>query len=337
MFLLDPSPQPLDPFPCYYISIMFQSFADYITYGLLHLEKGTRLAGSVNFFFYDLPKIYFMLICVVFAVAVIRTFFPPERIKKILTGRWEITGYFLSATLGIFMPFCTCSAIPLFLGMIESGIPLGVTMSFLIASPTINEIAVVLLWGLFGWRVSLIYILSGMIVAITAGFIIGRLKMENYVNKEITNPVAGCEPGTEKMDWPARIRYAYAYTVDILLYIWLYVLIGIFVGALIHGYIPGDLLAQYAGKGNPFAVIIAVLIGVPIYANCAGAIPVAQALMEKGLPLGTSLAFLMAVTGLSLPEFLILSKVMKMRLLLTFFGTVALGIILIGYFFNFIF
>ncbi len=314
---------------------MFKLLADYLTYQFLSLPKGARLSDSVNFFLYDIPKIFTMLISIVFVVAVIRTFFPPERIKKILGGKIEFFGNILAATFGIFLPFCTCSAIPLFIGMLESGIPLGVAMSFIISSPVINEIAVVLLWGLFGWRVAVIYVLSGMLIAILGGFIIGRLKMEKYVDKIVTDP--GCLNNEVYSSWLDRIKYGYEYTVDLIKSIWVYIFIGIALGALIHGYVPSNFLLSFAGKDNPFAVIIAVLIGIPLYANCAGAIPVAQALLGKGLPLGTSLAFLMAVAGLSLPEFLILSKVMKTRLLLTFFGVVAVGIIIIGYLFNLIF
>jgi uncharacterized protein len=316
---------------------MFKIIADLITYGLLHLQKGSHLGESMNFFVYDVPKIYIMLLSIVFVVAILRSFLPPEKIRAILSRRHEFVGNILAACFGIFTPFCTCSAIPLFMGMLQSGVPLGVTMSFLVAAPTINEVALVLLWGLFGWRVAVTYIISGLVVAITAGIIIGRLKMERFVEDFVTQGGCACaEPG-KSTSWKDRFEYAYDYTKDIFSQVWLYILLGVGVGAMIHGYIPIDLVTRYASKNNPFAVIIAVLLGVPIYANCAGAIPVVQAILEKGLPLGTSLAFLMSVTGLSLPEFLILRKVLKPRLLLTFFGTVALGIILIGYFFNLIF
>jgi len=316
---------------------MFKLLADYLTYDLFKMQKGTQLADSINFFLYDLPKIYFMLLAIVFFVAILRSYLPPDKIKKIVSGKGEIVGNFLMAVFGIFMPFCTCSAIPLFLGMIESGIPLGVAMSFIISSPTINEVAVVLLWGLFGWKVAGLYIFSGLVIATLAGFFIGRLKMEKYVEKMAYDRSLAGNGENDKLTIKQRVKTAYEYTIDLFKYIWIYVFIGIAIGSVIHGYIPGDILTQYAGKDNPFAVIIAVLIGVPLYANCAGAIPVAQALMDKGLPLGTSLAFLMAVTGLSLPEFFILRRVMKLPLLLTFFGIVALGIVLIGYMFNFVF
>ena len=316
---------------------MFKWLADLTTYEILKLPRGTHLAESLNFFIYDIPKIYFLLLTVVFAVAILRTFLPPERIRKILGHEREFFGNITAAALGIFTPFCTCSAIPLFIGMLESGVPLGVTMSFIVSSPTINEVALVLLWGLFGWRVALTYILSGLFIAVAAGFIIGRLRMEKYVEDFVYKIKPIPVTAEEKLTLKDRLTYGFEYAKDIFSQVWLYILIGVGLGAFIHGYVPMELVTKYAGRGNPFAVIVAVLIGVPLYANCAGAIPVVQAILEKGLPLGTSLAFMMAVTGLSLPEFIILRKVLKPPLLLTFFGTVALGIILIGYFFNFIF
>jgi uncharacterized membrane protein YraQ (UPF0718 family) len=316
---------------------MFKWFADLLTYDVFGLQRGARLADSVNFFIYDIPKIYFLLITVVFVVAIIRSFLPQERIKEILSHRGQFVGNIIAACLGIFIPFCTCSAIPLFIGMLESGVPLGITMSFLVSSPMINEIALILLWGLFGYKVALTYVASGLVIAVVSGFIIGKLKMENEV-EELVRKVKMTGEGTDvKLTWGDRIFGAYEYTRDIFLSVWLYVMIGVGIGALIHGYIPIDVVSRYASKSNPFAVIIAVLLGVPLYANCAGAIPVVQAILEKGLPLGTSLAFLMGVTGLSLPEFIILRKVLKPKLLLTFFGTVAFGIVLVGYFFNIVF
>ncbi|MFA5840363.1 MAG: permease [Candidatus Margulisiibacteriota bacterium] len=334
---------------------MFKYLADLITYQLLNLPKESHLAESLNFFLYDVPKIYVLLVSVVFVVSVLRTFLPPEKIRQILSHKMEFVGNILASCFGIFIPFCTCSAIPLFIGMLESGVPLGVTMSFLVASPMINEIALVLLWGLFGWKVAVTYIVSGLVIATLSGFIIGRLKMEKYLETLVAKPKtcgcgckdeygdqqSSCGPKPAVSSLPlaggARFQYAYEYTLEVFKSIWLYIILGVGVGALIHGYVPVELVTKYAGPGNPFAVIIAVLLGIPIYANCAGAIPVVQAILEKGLPLGTSLAFMMAVTGLSLPEFLILRKVMKLRLLLTFFGIVGLGIIITGYLFNVLF
>lgn len=316
---------------------MFKWFADFVTYDLLRLPKGAHLSESLNFFLYDVPKIYVLLIIIVFLVAIVRTFLPPERIRRMLSHKKEFVGNILAAALGIFTPFCTCSAIPLFIGMLESGVPLGVTMSFLVSSPTVNEVALILLWGLFGWQVALTYIMSGLTIAVVSGLVIGRLKME----KEIEDFVFKVKPvkmdGGEKMSWKDRLSYAVEYVKDIFSQVWLYVLLGVGLGALIHGYVPVEFVTKYAGNGNPFAVIIAVIIGIPLYSNAAGTIPVIQALIGKGLQLGTTLAFMMAVTALSLPEFIILRKVLKPKLLLTFFGTVALGIILIGYLFNWVF
>ena len=316
---------------------MFKWFADYVTYDFLRLNRGSHFAESLNFFIYDVPKIYFLLIVIVFFVAFIRTFLPPERIRKILSHKNEFIGNILAAILGIFTPFCTCSAIPLFIGMLESGVPLGVTMSFLVASPTINEVALIMLWGLFGWQVAVIYILSGMLIAILSGVIIGRLKMEKYVEEFVFKVKSANQDRETQLSFKNRISYAVEYVKEIFLQVWPYVMIGVGIGALIHGYVPVDFVTKYAGNGNPFAVIMAVIIGVPLYSNAAGTIPIVQALFNKGLALGTTLAFMMAVTSLSLPEFIILRKVLKLRLLLTYFGTVAGGIIVIGYFFNLIF
>jgi hypothetical protein len=316
---------------------MFKYIADLLTFQVLRLPEGARITESVNFFLYDIPKIYFLLAVIIFIVAIIRTFLPPEKIRSILSRNNEFAGNILAACFGIFTPFCTCSAIPLFMGMLQSGVPLGVTMSFLVASPTINEVAIVLLWGLFGWRVAVTYILSGLAIAILAGFIIGRLKMERFVEDFVTQGGCACEESGAARSWKDRFEYAVEYTKDIFSQVWLYVILGVGLGAFIHGYVPIEFVTKYAGNGNPFAVIIAVIIGVPLYSNAAGTIPIVQALMEKGLALGTTLAFMMSVTALSLPEFIILRKVLKTRLLLTFFGTVAVGIILIGYLFNIIF
>lgn len=316
---------------------MFQYIADVITYDILKLTRGTNVASSLNFFLYDVPKIYFLLAVIVFVVAIVRTFLPPEKIRNILSHKHEFTGNILAACLGIFTPFCTCSAIPLFMGMLESGVPLGVTMSFLVSSPTINEVALIMLLGLFGWRIALIYTICGLLIAILAGFVIGRLKMERYVEDFVFKVKPMPEGSEEKLDWKDRLSYAAEYVREIFSQVWLYVMLGVGLGAFIHGYVPIEFVTKYAGNGNPFAVIIAVIIGVPLYSNAAGTIPVVQALMEKGLALGTTLAFMMAVTSLSLPEFIILRKVLKPRLLLTFFGTVAFGIVLIGYIFNLLF
>ncbi len=295
-----------------------------------------RLNEAVNFFVYDTIKIFILLAIIIFAVSIIRSFLPPEKIKKVLSHNNRFTGHLLAAVLGIFTPFCTCSAIPLFLGFVEAGVPLGVTFTFLVASPMINEVALIMLLGMFGWKVALLYIVSGMVIAVAAGMAIGAMKMERFLEK--LELKGGANPLTEgiELKWPDRIRYAMTYVVFILKSVWLYVVIGIAAGAWIHGYVPVDFLARYAGGGTWYAVPLAVLIGIPLYSNAAGIIPLVSALTEKGMAMGTTLAFMMAVTGLSLPEFMILRKVMKTRLILVFAGVVGTGIMLTGYLFNFV-
>ena len=294
------------------------------------------LNDAVNFFVYDTIKIFILLAVIIFAVSIIRSFLPPEKIKKVLSHNNRFTGHVLAAALGIFTPFCTCSAIPLFLGFVEAGVPLGVTFTFLVASPMINEVALIMLLGMFGWKVALLYIVSGMVIAVAAGMAIGAMKMERFLEK--LELKGGANPLTEgiELKWPDRIRYAKTYVVFIIKSVWLYVIIGIGAGAWIHGYVPVDFLARYAGGGTWYAVPLAVLIGIPLYSNAAGIIPLVSALTEKGMAMGTTLAFMMAVTGLSLPEFMILRKVMKTRLILVFAGVVGAGIMLTGYLFNFV-
>jgi uncharacterized membrane protein YraQ (UPF0718 family) len=312
---------------------MLNRLADLIVYDFLALPQGTRMAGTLHFFIYDTIKIFLLLSVIIFGVAVIRSYFSPEKTRRILTRRSEYVGNVLAALLGIVTPFCSCSAVPLFIGFVESGIPLGVTFSFLVSSPMINEVALILLFGLFGWKVALTYVGSGLAVAIVSGVIIGRLKMErhvqDYVYRTKTGTVEIAEPSFRE-----RLDYAREYTLGLLRKIWPYVFIGIGIGGFIHGYAPAAFLLKYAGPGNPFAVPLAVAIGVPLYSNAAGTIPIVQALMGKGMPVGTVLAFMMAVTALSLPEAIILKNVLKMKLLLLFFGIVAAAIVGVGYLFN---
>jgi len=308
-------------------------FADYVAYSLFGLRPGTHLGEATNFFIYDTIKIFLLLTVIIFVVAIIRSQFPPEKTKQILSHKREYIGNVLAALLGVVTPFCSCSAVPLFIGFVESGVPLGVTFSFLISSPMVNEVALILLYGLFGWKIAAIYISSGLIVAIVAGFIIGRLKMERYVQDYVWQMQVGNVEIT-KLTHREKIEYARGYTAGLLKKIWPYVLVGIGIGALIHGYAPENFLAQYAGKNNPFAVPLAVLIGVPLYSNAAGIIPIVHVLMEKGMAVGTVLAFMMAVTALSLPEAIILNNVLKKTLLAVFFGTVAVAIVIVGYLFN---
>ncbi|MDI6871923.1 MAG: permease [Bacillota bacterium] len=312
---------------------MWLAFVKWLSFSVLGLSPGTRFGEAVAFFLYDAPKVLFLLATVVFIVAVIRSFFPPERTKRILAGGNEYAGNVLAALLGIVTPFCSCSAVPLFIGFLESGVPLGVTFSFLISSPMVNEVALVLLWGLFGWKVALLYVAAGVSVAIVAGIIIGRLHLERWVEDYVWEIQVG-NADMPNPTWAERLACARGYVKEILRKVWLYVVIGIGVGAFIHGYAPENLLARVAGKANPLAVPVAVLIGVPLYSNAAGTIPIVKALMEKGMAMGTALSFMMAVTALSLPEAIILRKVLKPKLLTLFFGIGAVTITAIGYLFN---
>lgn len=312
---------------------MLKRLADYITFDLIGLTPGTHSGEALDFFLYDTTKIFLLLSTIIFVVAIIRSSFPPEKTKRILSHKREYVGNVLAALLGIVTPFCSCSAVPLFIGFVESGVPLGVTFSFLISSPMVNEVALIMLWGLFGWQIALIYIGTGLLVAIVAGIVIGKMKMEKHVQDYVWEMQVG---NAEIVELTLRQKYEYAreYTLELLKKIWPYVVIGVGIGAFIHGYAPQDFLIRYAGRDNPFAVPLAVLIGVPLYSNAAGVIPIVHALMEKGLPIGTTLAFMMAVTALSLPEAIILKNVLKNRLLMVFFGTVAVAIIFVGYLFN---
>ncbi len=310
--------------------------AAWVTYSLCGLAKGTHLAATVEFFVFESPKVLLLLTLVVFSVGIVRSYFTPERTRRILSGRGESTGNVLAALLGIVTPFCSCSAVPLFIGFVTTGVPLGVTFSFLISSPMVNEVALVLLFGLFGWKVAAIYLGMGLAIAIVSGWIIGRLRMERHVEDWVFETKTGDAGPEAEPDWPARIRLGLDAVRDIVGRVWLYVLIGIGVGAAIHGYVPENFMASIMGKGAWWSVPLAVLLGVPMYSNAAGIIPIVQALLGKGAALGTVLAFMMSVIALSLPEAIILRKVLKPRLIATFFGVVALGILLVGYLFNFI-
>jgi uncharacterized membrane protein YraQ (UPF0718 family) len=312
---------------------MLKHLADNLVYQLIGIEPGTMLGEALDFFFYDTMKVFLLLAVIIFGVAVIRSFFPPERSRKMLGNRREYVGNFLAALLGIVTPFCSCSAVPMFIGFVESGLPLGVTFSFLISSPTVNEVALVMLWGLFGWKIAFIYTATGVTLAFFAGILIGKLKLEHLVEDYVYKIKMG-ESEAVVPTWKERLGYARDYTKDILRRVWLFVLIGIGFGAWIHGYVPMDFVLKYAGPGNPFAVIVAVLIGVPLYSNAAGTIPIIQALVEKGLPMGTALAFMMSIVAISTPEMIILRKVIKLKLIAIFAGIVTVAIIIVGYLFN---
>jgi uncharacterized protein len=307
--------------------------AKWLTYSLMGMSEGTHLAGAAEFFIFEVPKVLMLLVLVVFAVGIVRSFFTPERTRRILSGRSETAGNVLAALLGVVTPFCSCSAVPLFIGFVTAGIPLGVTFSFLVSAPMVNEIALAMLFSLFGWKVAAIYMATGLLVAVLAGWIIGRLRMEKHVEEWVYQTQVG-EAAEEHLNWNGRIRYGLAAVRDIVGKVWLYVALGIGVGAGIHGYVPQDFMARFMGKEVWWGVPAAVLLGVPMYSNAAGIIPVVQALLGKGAALGTALAFMMAVIGLSLPEAIILRKVLKPRLLAAFFGIVALGILVVGYLFN---
>jgi hypothetical protein len=308
--------------------------ASFITYNFLKLDHGSRLADALEFFIYDTIKIFLLLSVVIFIVSVIRSYFPPERTKKILSHKKEFSGNILAALLGIVTPFCSCSAVPLFIGFVEADIPLGVTFSFLISSPMVNEVAVVLLWGLFGWKIAAIYMGAGLLVAVLAGFIIGKLKLEKWVEGYVYKIKTGQGQELIAQAFKERLQYAKWNTADILKRAWLFVVLAIGIGGFIHGYVPQDFLVRYASNGNPFAVPMAVALGVPLYSNAAGVIPIVYTLMEKGMSMGTVLAFMMAVTALSLPEMIILRKVLKIPLLAVFSGIMTVTITAVGYLFN---
>jgi len=314
---------------------LVESAANFLTYSVFQLPTDSHLGSSVAFFLYEAPKVILLLTVIVFGVGIIRSFFTPERTRQMLAGKREYVGNVMAGGLGIVTPFCSCSAVPLFIGFVETGVPLGVTFTFLIAAPMINEVAVVLLFGMFGWKIALLYVVTGLFIAITAGWVIGRLKLERYIESWVFDiKIADSPVSEQRITFEARLQYGLSAVRDIVGKVWPYVLAGIAVGAVIHGYVPEGLMASFMGKDAWWAVPAAVLLGVPMYSNAAGIIPVVQALMEKGAALGTSLAFMMAVIGLSLPEIIILRKVLKWQLIGIFIGVIAIGIIVIGYLFN---
>lgn len=314
-----------------------QWLTDTLVDDILGFPAGTHLTETIRFFIFEVPKVLLLLTLVIFVVGIIRTYFSPERTRKTLEGKSLFTGNVMAASLGIVTPFCSCSAIPLFLGFVESGIPLGVTFSFLIAAPMINEVAIVLLFGMFGWKTALIYVGTGLIIAITSGWVIGRLHLEKWVEPWVYELKAGTHLEDEKITFSSRVKMGYEAVKQIVGKVWLYVIIGIAVGAGVHGYVPQDFMASFMGKSAWYSIPLSVLIGIPLYSNAAGIIPIVSALIEKGASLGTSLAFMMSVIGLSLPEMIILRRVLKLPLIFTFIGVVGAGIIIVGFLFNYIF
>jgi len=310
--------------------------AKWLTYHLFGLTEGTRLASAAEFFLYDTPKVLLLLTLVVFAVGIVRSYFTAERARRMLAGKREAAGNVMAALLGIVTPFCSCSAVPLFIGFVTAGVPLGVTFSFLISAPMVNEIALVLLFGLFGWKIAALYLGTGLAIAMIAGWTIGRIKMERYVEPWVYEAIGTAGQGglDEQIPFADRIRHGLDAVRDIVGRVWIYVAVGIAVGAGIHGYVPENFMASFMGKGAWWSVPLSVLIGIPMYSNAAGIIPIVEALLGKGAALGTVLAFMMSVIALSLPEMIILRKVLRPQLIATFAGVVGLGIMIVGYLFN---
>lgn len=311
----------------------------WLAFSLLGLTPGSRLGEAVAFLLYDTPKVLLLLALVVFLVTFIQTFVSPRKVRDALSRRRPGLGNALASVFGIVTPFCSCSAVPLFIGFLRAGVPLGVTFSFLVAAPMINEVALGMLFAMFGWRIAALYAGTGVAIAFTSGLVLGRLRMERHLEgwvQDALNAPALGEAEDEAVTLPVRIDLAVQGVKEIVGKVWPYILAGIAVGALIHGYIPQELLARFMGKGAWWSVPLAVLIGVPLYSNAAGVMPIVQALLGKGAALGTVLAFMMAVIGLSLPETIILRKVLKPRLIAVFVGVVAAGILLVGYLFNII-
>ncbi len=311
-------------------------FSKWLTYKIFSVSRNSTLGDTLEFFIADILKIFILLSLLIFVVSYIRSYIPKEKIQKFLSHEKKYIGHILASFLGIITPFCTCSAIPLFLSLLEVGVPIGITFSFLIASPMINEVALIMLLSLFGIKIALIYIFSGLLISIFSGIILGKIHAEKWVLKDILIPnfslkQCGCH---KTCTWKDRLNNAKKYTFSITKKILLYIILGVGIGAWIHGYVPDAFLAKYANATKWYDVPIAVLLGIPLYSNAAGIIPLISSLTEKGLSMGTALAFMMAVTGLSLPEFLILKRIMKWRLILCYACVVGLGIIIIGYIFN---
>jgi len=330
---------PLLLLPFWFVLYYFlQPFTDWLVFDFAGMNHGKPLAEAVWFFIFEFPKVMLLLVLIIFIVGIVRTYFTPERTRKALGGKKTFLGNVLASFLGVVTPFCSCSAIPLFLGFVKAGVPLGVTFSFLIAAPMINEVAVVLLFGMFSWKVAAIYVGTGLFLAIVAGWLIGKLKLEKWIKPWVFESEFGKNNlDEEALHFSQRISIGYEAVKEIVGKIWLYVAAGIAIGAAAHGYVPENYLASLMGKAEWYSVPLSILIGIPLYSNAAGIVPIVAVLIGKGASLGTSLAFMMAVIGLSLPELIILRKVLKIPLILTFIGIVAFGILFIGYFFNWVF
>jgi uncharacterized membrane protein YraQ (UPF0718 family) len=330
---------PLVLLPVWYVVYSnLQPFTDWLIDTVFGMDKGAHSTEALRFFIFEFPKVILLLVLIIFFVGILRSYFTAERTRKALEGKSTFMGNIMASLLGIVTPFCSCSAIPLFLGFVESGVPLGVTFSFLIAAPMINEVAIILLYGMFGWKVAAIYIGTGLAIAIIAGWIIGKLKLEKWVEEWVYTTKLGESVGEEeKITFSQRISMGYDAVKEIVGKVWLYVALGILVGAGAHGYVPGEFMASVMGKSAWYSVPLSVLIGIPLYSNAAGIVPIVSVLIEKGASLGTALAFMMSVIALSLPEMIILRKVLKLPLILSFIAIVGGGIMIVGFLFNWIF
>lgn len=310
-------------------------FSEFVTYTLLKIIPASKLGATVAFFFYDTTKIFLLLVLVVYFVGILRSFILSAKIKRFLSGKKGLLGHILAALLGVVTPFCSCSAVPLFIGFVTSGVPLGVTFSFLVSAPMINEVALILLYGLLGWKIAGIYLSTGLIIAVFAGIFLGKLHPEKYLENwawELHSKTKNEE--TIKLSWYGRIIYGYKNALDTFCRIWIYVVVGVAIGAIIHGYVPESYLVFLMGSHSFWSVPVAVLMGIPLYSNAAGIIPIVEVLLGKGAAIGTVLAFMMSVTALSFPEMLMLRKVLKLRLIVFFIAIVSVGIIIVGYLFN---
>ena len=321
-----------------FLYIYKEASTNFIVYNWLSLPYESNLSNTIWFFISTLQKIFLLLILVIFLAGIVRTWFSPEKTRKVLEGKSLFAGNVLASLLGIVTPFCSCSAIPLFLGFVEAGIPIGITFSFLIAAPMINEVAVIMLFSLFGWQVGVIYILMGLLIAISAGWIIGKLKLEKWLQDWVQNLKFGViSADNNRLTIDDRIKAGWIAVKEILVKIWPYLILGIGIGSLVHGYVPNDYLASLINKSTWYSVPMAVLVGIPLYSCSPGAVPIAYALIEKGVPLGTALAFMMSVVAISLPELIILKKVLKLPFIFIFIGIIAIGIIIVGYILNILF
>ena len=316
--------------------IYWEKFVDYLIYEVFDFDKSEHFSNALNFFIYDTVKIFILLLSIIFIVSLLRTFFNVEKVRAYLQGKSEFTGNILASLFGIITPFCTCSAIPLFLGFLQARIPIGVTFSFLISAPLNNEIAIAMLFSLFGWKITAIYVGFGLFISIVGGYLIGKTNAQKYVLIDVKTMDGDCDNPDLSMSKAQRVKEAWTYTYDIFKKIYLYVLVGVGIGALIHGYVPTDFIVEYTGGNDWYSVPAAVLLGIPMYASAAGVMPLIEVLTQKGMLLGSSLAFMMAVTALSLPEALILKRILHTKLILLFFTIIGSGIILIGYVFNMI-